>query len=419
MSRILYLQSSLPFLPFAEACLALTPKISVLSQPGNFEIFLDIEPTGKVFGGEGRLLFHAEELAREFSWQGVRVLTDRPEWARAHALSARKNILFLPPTKSQNALWQAPIGHLAACGDPQTIEDEKKERTDLVLFLRKVGMQSIGDFTRLPAPAIGARFGEIGVQLHEWACGKRTLCLPIFAPEEPIAETIDAEDVDSLDRLLHLAHEALLRFESRLRGRAIGAKQLLMRFRLQSQRTIERLLHLNEPLQEAQALLKLLCDFLRSAHWDAPLRTLSLSVPQTAPILSGQLNLFDEGENRFADLAQYIGRLRARYGTQAVGVADLRPSYIPERSWALVWPPEQTTPCLDRKEHRPLFLFSPPRPCSAPRQWRLTPTENLAAEWWEDGGSRQYFIAENTQGERLWVYRDREKDVWFLHGTFD
>jgi hypothetical protein len=66
-----------------------------------------------------------------------------------------------------------------------------------------------------------------------------------------------------------------------------------------------------------------------------------------------------------------------------------------------------------------LFVFVPPRPCSPPQGWELTPTENLTAEWWELGGNRRYFIAENRQGERLWVYQDRETGSWFLHGTFD
>lgn len=414
--RILYFASSRPLLPFAEACLALTPKVSIVSQAQNFEIFLDIEPTGKVFGGEARLLFHAENLAKEFGWEGRQVLADRPEWARP---LARRRQLLLPPGRAQNALWQLPIGHLAECGDPQTIEDERKEREALVVFLRKVGMQGIGDFTRLPAASIGARFGELGVQLHEWACGKRTLCLPVFLPEEPIAETVDAEDVDCLDRLLVLARETLRRFECRLRARGLAARKLVIRFRLESGRTMEKILQLTEPVQEAEALLKLLYDFLQSTTWDSPLIKLTLAVTESGPVLVGQLDLFDESENRFADLAQYVGRLRARYGQEAIGVADLRQSYIPERSWELVWPPSTGIPKTPRKESRPLFLFTPPRPCTPPKDWRMTPTENLVAEWWEDGGSRQYFIAENARGERLWVYREREKDEWYLHGTFD
>jgi len=46
--------------------------------------------------------------------------------------------------------------------------------------------------------------------------------------------------------------------------------------------------------------------------------------------------------------------------------------------------------------------------------------ERIETGWWdEDGIARDYFIAVNSRGVRLWIYRNRNKDNgWYLHGIF-
>ncbi len=46
--------------------------------------------------------------------------------------------------------------------------------------------------------------------------------------------------------------------------------------------------------------------------------------------------------------------------------------------------------------------------------------ERLHGPWWEGRSkSRDYFDAEDEQGERWWVFRVNETNRWYLHGTFD
>ena len=45
--------------------------------------------------------------------------------------------------------------------------------------------------------------------------------------------------------------------------------------------------------------------------------------------------------------------------------------------------------------------------------------ERLRGEWWSRPFERDYFVAELTDGMRLWVYRDRRLRALFLHGFFD
>lgn len=411
--RIFYLQGTSPLTPLAEACLALTPKVSL---PNPHKLYLEIAGTQKLFGGEAAMLFRAETVCAFHQGPLRRVLTDRPEWAQAFL---RESDHFLPPDESQAALLRLSLDRLKFCGDPTAMEDETKEREALIAFMKRVGMRSIGDFARLPISATIRRFGKLGASLQEWVTGKREWLPPPFIPEERIKEVIDAEEVTSLEGLLFFLRQTLVRVEPRLVGRNALATKLQLTFRLESKETLVKVLSLSDPMYEAQPMLRLLMDFLNNFTWESPLEQLELEITDTVPNTKGQLSLFDKSENRLADIGQYVARLRARFGNQKVGFAELQQSYVPERSWQLVWPPKLTPAKLPSLAERPLFLYTPPRPHPPPRSCQLTPTENLAAEWWEDAAFRKYYIAASPKGEKLWVFFDCKQHQWFLHGTFD
>ena len=412
--RTLYIHSPQPLFAFAESCFALTPKVSLI---GAHDLYLEIDSTKKALGGEPRLLLKAEQLADQFLSDRRRmVLVDRPEWAQAFLQD--QTDLVLPIGKSAASFAKLSLDRLVWVGDPSTLEADFPAREKLVLFMKKVGLRTIADFLALAASAVHRRFGKEGEVLQDWAAGKRQLCLPPFTPEQPIAEKIDADDLFNLEALLFALRQVLIRVQARLEGRARAAKKIQLTFNLESHDPVIKILELTAPEQSAQVLLRVLREFLNGFHWESPLVRLELTVTDMVSHLPGQLSLLDDSENKFYDLAQYVGRLRARLGEEQVGFASLKPSYLPERSYALCWPP---TPAPEKREgfpRRPLFLYTTPKPFQPSARWELTLTENLNVEWWEPGGTRQYFIARNGE-QCLWVYRDSMKGTWFTHGSFD
>ena len=46
--------------------------------------------------------------------------------------------------------------------------------------------------------------------------------------------------------------------------------------------------------------------------------------------------------------------------------------------------------------------------------------ERIESGWWDGADvSRDYYLAHNPQGEKLWIYEDRrEPGTWYLHGVF-
>ena len=46
--------------------------------------------------------------------------------------------------------------------------------------------------------------------------------------------------------------------------------------------------------------------------------------------------------------------------------------------------------------------------------------ERIESGWWDDGDTaRDYFVAIDTAGRKLWVFRERQGEKqWYLHGLF-
>jgi hypothetical protein len=186
--RTLYLKSDVPLFSLAETSLALTPKVALC---GPFDLYLEISSTEKIFGGEAGLLSRAEKLLEAFPHSPCRkVLTDRPEWARA--ILQESDVLLARGESAAFLRWLS-IEKLLWIGNPLSGEDEQKEKSRLIAFMKKVGLQSLGDFLDLPVSAVHQRFGKLGETLHDWACGRRQLCLPLYQPDTPLIEKVDAE----------------------------------------------------------------------------------------------------------------------------------------------------------------------------------------------------------------------------------
>ena len=76
---------------------------------------------------------------------------------------------------------------------------------------------------------------------------------------------------------------------------------------------------------------------------------------------------------------------------------------------------------------RPLWLLAEPQPLAAllERQpWVLREgPERIESGWWDGRDVRRdYYVAENPNGEIVWIYRDHrygtDDGEWFLHGVF-
>jgi protein ImuB len=131
-----------------------------------------------------------------------------------------------------------------------------------------------------------------------------------------------------------------------------------------------------------------------------------------------------------------IEHLRARLGAGAVygitGVSEHRP----ENAWRVAEP--ALAPVVSQVAaggssvgapfHRPLWLLHAPqeldsqrgRPRHGGELRLLAGPERIESGWWDGTDvQRDYYVASNTHGARLWIYREYNASRrWFLHGIF-
>jgi len=206
-------------------------------------------------------------------------------------------------------------------------------------------------------------------------------------------------------------------------------------------------------LAEASAapahLLSLCKERLARSPLVAPVLTLRLDITQTAPHVAQSGSLLPEPGRARQDFVQLMERVAARLGDEHVRRLQVRGDHRPEAAFVTVpyGTPARATPAADvsgksgASRHlpdgdrplppRPAWLLDAPQRLSVHRErpWRQGPLqlvsgpERIEAGWWEPGTvTRDYFIAADTQGALLWVFRERPVKgadaAWYLHGLF-
>jgi protein ImuB len=209
--------------------------------------------------------------------------------------------------------------------------------------LLALGIDTIGDFLRLPGHGIRTRFGPEAEAIYRLAAGTR------WSPLVPVAAPIRYQrfvefDVpeSSVDRLLFVIKrhlDALAAAVSR-RGEAIVEVELLMKLGDRTTRA-ESVTPAAATLDVTQllALLRLRLDMLSLSSGIATLRVSA----KTCASASDQRGLLPEQTRRNADAAnRALARIRAECGDQSVVRASIRDAHLP--SARFTWEPMTHVP---------------------------------------------------------------------------
>jgi protein ImuB len=171
---------------------------------------------------------------------------------------------------------------------------------------------------------------------------------------------------------------------------------------------------------------------LRFASVSLPARVERIVLEAEAGRLDGtQLSLFAGRRHDPEAASRGIARLRAAFGEGAVTRPVLRDAWLPEAAFA--WEPTDRVGVpsslatssdghlVRRVLPAPIELpsGSDGRPRTSPPIEAMTGPYRLQGGFWIGEHARDYFYAERTDGALLWLYRDRHRGRWFLHGHLD
>lgn len=303
----------------------------------------------------------------------------------------------------------------------------------LVEMLAGFGLSTCGDVLALPRAGLARRAGQELLDFFDRVLGALPDPRVPYRPPERYSDELElAGPVVEAEPLLFATRRLLVGLAGFLAGRGIGVTRLALHLRHRDGVATRVGLDPAAPSRDAGHLLLLLREKVYALPLFAPVTAVRLEAVETAPLAPVSGALF-AGENNAADgeaIAPFLDRLAARLGADSLTRVVSRPDHRPELAWAQAAPipdarPLPSIPC-GPSNPRPLWLLPEPRLLEGgDGPWLdgplalLSEPERIESGWWDGAdAARDYFVARNSQGELLWVFRERRRQQWFLHGIF-
>ena len=347
---------------------------------------------------------------------------------------------------------KAPVRIFESENDTQAALDRVPlERLDLPPKLRdglaQLTVTHVGDLRSVSAESLLTRFGEEAGELRSLLSNDSKIALNPAPPPRlaRVEREIDPPDNDHTRLLFSikgLLHELLLTVASR--GETLRALHIELHLEGPWQSPSDGVQSPSDgvhrecitPARSTRDLMTLL-DLIRLRLSDitlsAPIESVALE-GDTEPVEGDQLVMFRSTRDLEAG-ARAVARVRATFGERSVTRAKLKEAHLPEARFS--WEPTQTvllpsttpssaSPSTSNQvsdpdgDHPPLIrrLFRHPKPIATPPSALIGPYR-ISGGWWVREVVRDYYYAETENGELLWLFYDRARHRWFVHGIVD
>ena len=433
-------------------CRLFTP---LAAPDGTDAAMLDITGAAHLFGGEIALMdtIVARQARQGFHVRPAIATTPGAAWALARYGSRRLIDNGIGPAECAKLFAPMPLAALRL--------DEA-----MISRLGQAGLRRVGDLLLRPRAPIVARFGSDIYHRLDVLLGRARDPIsprfeaPPFVAERRFADGITRrEDIEST--ILDLAHDLC----GLLARHGEGARRLdVALYRVDG--VVKHLsAGTSRPLRDPVMMARLFRERIEAAGEDGLDTGYGFDAVRLAALSAERLDQMQvgwddtSGETELADL---VDRLGARFGLARVTRLAAADTHQPERATIAVSAAIETkgavAPVRAARQGeeatlplRPIRLLERPEPIDTiatvpdgpPLQFRwrrvthqvaaIEGPERIGPDWWRRGRgtetlenrlrTRDYFRAEDTQGQRFWLYREglygeAHAPRWFLHGLF-
>ncbi len=296
------------------------------------------------------------------------------------------------------------------------------------------GLRRLGEVLALPRASLGARLGKPFVIDLARALGEIPDPQAYFVFPERFEQGLELPaPVEAAPVLLFAAHRLIVALAGWLAARNAALRGIECLIDHGHGASTSLPIAFSAPVYQAERIERVLRERLDSLILAAPALGLRLCAKGVETREDRSHALFDGAGQRHEALAELIDRLGARLGPRAVqGLAchaDHRPELASRAGRADAGQAAaKVPPPVLAALPRPLWLVDPPealrelhgRPQRAGPLVLLAGPERIESGWWDGGDARRdYFIATDSAGRWLWLFRDpRPPGGWFLHGWF-
>jgi len=335
------------------------------------------------------------------------------------------NLLVYRKGSLRSALGSLPLDALVSSLSPAKAKQRSRQ-------LHNSGLRVMRDLWRLPRQALARRFGPDFVRQLDVCLGDMPMPVTPHQPPPSFSTTMDFEyAVENSAFLLHAIDELLARLCLYLRHRELVAAHLQLLLR-------------HEHREDTVVAVELRLASRSQPHLSMLLETRIQALSLAAPVLGMQLNVerFDSfmphhlavtgvadaaGKADQSAIVQLLEQLQARLGNESVRSLHCHAEHGPElagsdRTFSGNLAAEAG--CDLPVAARPCWILGKPFPVLPPMLRTLqllSGPERIETRWWtEQPLHRDYYVARNQQGMRLWIYHERTGErAWYLHGVFD
>jgi protein ImuB len=315
-------------------------------------------------------------------------------------------------------------GHMAKL--PITCTGWKEERLQT---LRSMGVRHMGELLRLPRAGLARRLGTDAVRDLDISLARHPAPRRAFAPRERFLERCDFESEIETVTYLEKALEPIIgRCAQFLRERQAGIQTLRLKLRHRTGSDTCVHLGLASVTGERHRLMDVLSQKLERLELSAPVRSLKLMSGTLQPLSAISIDAFAGGGRD--SMPELVERLRARLGEKAVygvvSIAEHRPEAASQRvhelrlACVLRSGENKAEQAAGQGMPRPVWLLDSPIPVESGVDLMLEQgPERIETGWWDGKDvARDYYVARESQGMRIWVFQERRSKRWYLHGVF-
>ncbi len=306
-------------------------------------------------------------------------------------------------------------------------------------WLDGIGCQTLAQLRHLPRTGLQQRSSPLLMQALDAAYGDAGQYLAWFAAPEIFSQRYELmERLEHTGPVLAVGKRLIEQLCGWLHARQLAVCVLTLLLHHEKGRHAQAptpiILRLSENSWLAKDFLGVLSEQLQNKALNSGVIAIELSISQTAPRPVASASLFPEPAQWLRQEHRLLDLLSARLGGDRILHAQPLADYRPEQ--ANRWEPAihaaeaRLPPCL-ATHSRPFWLLPQAIPLETKNNRLIYQgsalhlvqgPERLESGWWDDAGheKRDYFIAQDRNAARYWIYRQREsRDLrWFLHGLF-
>lgn len=408
-----------------------TPTITAYK---DFCLLLEIGGSLSLFKGVSRLLKQIDQDLTHRGYRHCDGLAHGKEaaWMLSHYRADHESPLvagemnqFTPPEPD---FWLAQLHSLPL----QYLDIHSKKQQQLF----NMGLTTLGDLLALPSQDLGKRFGRELLDLLTAIVGDRANLDADFKPPQTFSTQLDfSSGITRLDELHGPLQQLLTQLLRFLHQQQLYVQELEWEFYYFKKSRDKLLIHSSPANNNLDSLLSLSKLKLEQYSLKAPLESLALNAQVFTPADASSGELFPElshPSQQLSDYRQLLDKLLTRLGDPCLTTLTIGDEHLPEYQQLSSELSHQTIDSIristntkqqNNQGHLPLWLTQQPIPIGAPNEapgpLRLVyGPQRIDSHWWQQRCRRDYFIARHQNGSYCWVFRDLNKQQWFLQGFY-